>query len=126
MEHRLGCRVALSLPVELWRGDRLVGTAVSRNLGHGGACIVGIDAGVSPGDFVTVKIRAQAEYSVKAMVLYQRSDEMGVMWASDEKALHDEIDVIRRANTDATPLTSSTDSRQVKRSSYDGLLKNAC
>ncbi len=124
MEHRLGCRMTLSIPVEIWRGDSVIGSGVSINLSHGGTCIEGIDVGIRPGDFVSVKVFAQNVYHLKAMVLHQSGSLVGLMWASDEQAFHDEIDAIRHGGSDVTSLNTRSSRHKTKLNRPHGLLKN--
>ncbi len=124
MEHRLGCRMTLSLPVEIWRGDQLVGSGVSRNLSHGGACIQCIDSGIRSGDFVSIKVLARNVYTLKAMVLHQSRNEIGVMWASDEQSFHEEVDTMRHSGDDLTTLNTFSGPRKAKPDLSSRFLKN--
>ncbi len=124
MEHRLGCRMTLSLPVEIWRGDKLVGSGVSMNLSHGGACIKGIDSGIRSGDFVSVKVLARNVYALKAMVLHQSENEIGVMWASDEQGFHEEMDAMRHSSSDVTTLNTLSGILKAKPGRSARFLKN--
>ncbi len=100
MEHRIGSRTPLKLPIDLWRGKRNAGQFVSRNVSHGGIFIDHCSNNLQPGDFVYLKFctcfRGQPhEYRMKALVVHQSASGAGLMWAGSNAIFHQELEKIR-------------------------------
>lgn len=101
MEHRMGTRLCLELPIEVWRGGELSGRFYSNDVSHGGIFVCGCHKALKSGDFVDVKLKthffnAPRVYLMKAIAVHHSNRGVGLMWASSDESFHEDLERVRK------------------------------
>jgi len=103
LEHRIGRRKKVCVPVELLQGDLKLGDFELVNIGLGGLFLKGSNACFHEGETFTIKIPADNQAGIngnhlKVMVVHQSVNGTGLMWAGCHTSFFSKLEnVVNRA-----------------------------
>lgn len=86
MEHRNGSRIYIPISVNLFQGGKDLGWYRVKNIGAGGLGMAGTVDGLASNSMVKVCIEQVRDnrlikHQLDALVVYQKENSMGLMWA---------------------------------------------
>ena len=88
VEHRFSVRKPMSIPVEIFHHKRYLGSFVTSDVSHQGAFIDTGQIDLFCNDFIQIKFTIRdmgltREFELKALVLHQSKQGIGIMFADD-------------------------------------------